>query len=134
MLKIKCNLFCTLISCIFEPILVVNVCNFLTVSFLLEPTLSSIQVLSKSSRNAHTLNVSHRSNSDDSDDDDDEVEIIEEHGLLSNCLSILNKPKKVGKWLTFLECNMNNDEVLVSFINWCHNLLLIYKDSIRKYL
>lgn len=92
-------------------------------------------MLSKSSRNAYTLNVSHRSNVDDSDDDDDDdVQIIEDNGLLSDCLRILNKPKKVGKWLTFLEHNMENDAVLVSFINWCHNLLLIYKDSIRKYL
>lgn len=78
--------------------------------------------------------MSYRSNADDSDDDDDDVEIVEENGLLSDCLSILNKPKKVAKWLSFLEYNMDNDDVLVSFINWCHNLLLIYKDSIRKYL
>lgn len=97
--------------------------------------MNNVQVLSKSSRNLHTLNISHRINSADSDDDDDnDVEIIEENGLLSDCLSILNTPKKVAKWLTFLEHNMDNDDVLLAFVNWCHNLLLVYKESVRKYL
>lgn len=83
--------------------------------------------------NIHRLKPTCDLTTEDSDDDE-EVQISEEQLLLSNYLNIMNKPEKVRKWLHFFEANKENIQILNSFTQLCHNLLLVYKDSIRKYL
>ncbi|KAJ8985824.1 hypothetical protein NQ317_012065 [Molorchus minor] len=97
-----------------------------------EPNCDSIQVLAKLSLNIHILKPPCDLTAEDSDDE--EIEISEEQLLLSDYLHIMNKPDKVKKWLHFFELNNQNDQVLMAFTQLCHNLLLVYKDSIRKYL
>lgn len=70
---------------------------------------------------------------DDSDDESD-VQISEEQVLLSDYLHIMNKPERVKKWLNFFDHNNKNENILSSLAKLCHNLLLVYKDSVRKYL
>ncbi|KAJ8929516.1 hypothetical protein NQ314_017774, partial [Rhamnusium bicolor] len=98
-----------------------------------EPNCDSIQVLSKLSLNIHKLKPSCDLTTEDSDDEED-IDISEEQLLLSDYLNIMNRPEKVKKWLHFFEVNSHNEQVLTSFTQLCHNLLLVYKDSIRKYL
>ncbi|KAJ8920591.1 hypothetical protein NQ315_004730 [Exocentrus adspersus] len=98
-----------------------------------EPNCDSIQVLAKLSLNIHRLKPTCDLTTEDSDDED-EVQTSEEQLLLSDYLNIMNKPEKVRKWLNFFELNNQNTQILTSFTELCHNLLLVYKDSIRKYL
>ncbi|XP_968359.1 ubiquitin-protein ligase E3C [Tribolium castaneum] len=98
-----------------------------------EPTSDSIQVLSTLSVDIHQLKPPVYLISDDSDDES-EVQVSEEELLLSDYLHIMNKPERVRKWLHFFEQNSNNEDVLMSLTKFCHNLLLVYKDSIRKFL
>lgn len=102
-------------------------------NFISEPNCDSIQVLARLSLNIHLLKPTCDLTIEDSDDED-EVQISEEQLLLSDYLNIMNKPEKVKKWLHFFEVNNGNMQVLNSFTQLCHNLLLVYKDSIRKYL
>ncbi|KAJ8961181.1 hypothetical protein NQ318_008862 [Aromia moschata] len=97
-----------------------------------EPNCDSIQVLSKLSLNIHTLKPPCDLTTEDSDDE--EIQITEEQLLLSDYLNIMNRPEKVRKWLHFFDLNNYSEQVLASFTQLCHNLLLVYKDSIRKYL
>lgn len=100
---------------------------------ILEPTSDSIQVLSTLSVDIHQLKPPIYLISDDSDDES-EIQVSEEELLLSDYLHIMNKPERVRKWLQFFEQNSNNEDVLMSLTKLCHNLLLVYKDSIRKFL
>lgn len=113
----------------FHPMFLTTLYNFVT----LEPTTDSIQVLSNLSCDIHQLKPPIYLIADDSDDES-EVQVSEEELLLSDYLHIMNKPERVRKWLHFFEQNSNNEDVLMSLTKFCHNLLLVYKDSIRKYL
>ncbi|RZC38508.1 ubiquitin-protein ligase E3C [Asbolus verrucosus] len=98
-----------------------------------EPTIDSIQVLSTLSTDIHRLKPPVYIVNDDSDEEI-EVQVSEEELLLSDYLHIMNKPERVRKWLHFFDHNSHNEDVLISLTKFCHNLLLVYKDSIRKYL
>lgn len=98
-----------------------------------EPSYESIQVFSKLSKDIYKLKLS-LVLSDDSDYEDDEDLELSEEILLSDFLYIMNNSNKVRKYLHFFENNCENELVLVGFMNFCHSLLLVYKDSIRKYL
>jgi ubiquitin-protein ligase E3 C len=99
----------------------------------LEPTSDSIQVLSTLSADIYQLKPPVYLVTDDSDDES-EIQVSEEELLLSDYLHIMNKPERVRKWLHFFDQNGNNEDVVMSLTKFCHNLLLVYKDSIRKYL
>jgi hypothetical protein len=98
-----------------------------------EPTSDSIQVLSTLSADIYQLKPPVYLVTDDSDDES-EIQVSEEELLLSDYLHIMNKPERVRKWLHFFDQNGNNEDVVMSLTKFCHNLLLVYKDSIRKYL
>lgn len=100
-----------------------------------EPNFDSIQVLSILSKNTYELKTAIDLRDADSDDEEEETtNISEDQILLSEYLKLMNRPEKVRKWLHFFEVNNINDQVVAAFTQLCHNLLLIYKDSIRKYL
>ncbi|CAH1168753.1 unnamed protein product [Phyllotreta striolata] len=100
-----------------------------------EPNCSSIEVLSKLSSNIHELKPPpDLTEMSDDDEEEENPETVEKRFLLSDYLKILNRCGKVKKWLNLFEKNNNNEKVLVAFTNLCHNLLLVYKDSMRKYL
>lgn len=100
-----------------------------------EPSYESIRVFSKLSKDIYKLRPP-LDLTDDSDyeDNDEDGEISEEEILLSDYLNIMNNSNKVKKYLHFLENNSEDELVVTAFINFCQNLLLVYKDSIRKYL
>lgn len=86
------------------------------------------------SKNLYTLKPSLDLTEDSDYEDEDDMDISEEEILLSDYLNIMNDSNKVKKWLTFLEANSEDELVLTAFVNFAQNLLLVYKDSIRKYL
>ncbi|XP_060526269.1 ubiquitin-protein ligase E3C [Cylas formicarius] len=98
-----------------------------------EPNLDSIQVLAALSKYIYTLKPLSDLTHDDSDDEDEDRD-MEQQILLSDYLHILNKPEKVRKWINFFEANFDNRDVLLAFVKLCQNLLLVYNNSIRKYL
>lgn len=92
-------------------------------------------MLSLLSRDLHTLKPSLNLTEDsDYEDDEDIADHTEESLHLFDYLTILNDSNKVKKWLNFLEANSNDDLILMAFVNFAQNLLLVYKNSIRKYL
>nr|XP_023025492.1 ubiquitin-protein ligase E3C [Leptinotarsa decemlineata] len=100
-----------------------------------EPNCDSVQVLSKLSRNIHQLRPSSDLTKEDSDDEEEEEELVtEQRLLLSDYLLNLNRYGRVKKLLTFFEQHCNDEEVPMAFTVLCHNLLLVYKDSMKKYL
>nr|CAH7736321.1 unnamed protein product [Callosobruchus chinensis] len=94
-----------------------------------EPNYDSVQVLAKLSMNLHDLKPPEHTENEDSDDENE----MEQDWELSDYLVMFNKPDRVRKLLHFLHRN-TTDQVLMSFTQLCHNLLLVYKDSMRKYL
>ncbi|KAL1497278.1 hypothetical protein ABEB36_008270 [Hypothenemus hampei] len=98
-----------------------------------EPSYDSIHVISLLSKELHRIKP-HLDLTEDSDYDDEEEGLSEEEVLISDYLKILNNSSKVKKWLNFLENNSEDDMILTAFVNFAQNLLLVYKDSIRKYL
>ncbi|KAG5896718.1 hypothetical protein JTB14_014594 [Gonioctena quinquepunctata] len=102
-----------------------------------EPTCDSIEVLSKLSSNIYQLRPSSdltEENSDNEDDDEEDPHITEQKLLLSDYLSTMNRYGRVRKWLNFFEQHSDDEKILMAFTHLCHNLLLVYKDSMRKYL
>lgn len=70
--------------------------------------------------------------SDDSDSED--VYTSTEQQLTEDYINIMNKQDRVKKILRFFDRNSEDNEVMISFTQLCHNLLLVYKDSIKKYM
>ncbi|CAH1102309.1 unnamed protein product [Psylliodes chrysocephalus] len=99
-----------------------------------EPNCDSIEVLSKLSANIHQLKPSSDLTENSDDEEEEDPLTIEKRLLLSDYLKILNKYGKVKKWLNYFEKNSSDEQILMAFTNLCHNLLLVYKDSMRKYL
>ncbi|XP_028139007.1 ubiquitin-protein ligase E3C [Diabrotica virgifera virgifera] len=100
-----------------------------------EPNSDSVQVLSKLSANLYELKPTCDLTVDDSDDEEEEDPVnTEKRLLLSEYLKILNRSDKVRKWINFFLKHNHDESVLMAFTNLCHNLLLVYKDSMRKYL
>lgn len=100
-----------------------------------EPDYDSIQVLSKLSTNIHELKPSSDLTNEGSDDEEEEDPVTtEKRLLLSDFMKILNKYGKVKKWINYFLKNSNDEKVLLAYTKLCHNLLLVYKDSMRKYL
>lgn len=104
----------------------------LSIKFL-EPNCDSIRVFSLLSKELHTLKPS-LDLTEDSDYEDNDDEISDEQILLSDYLNILNNSSRVRKLLNFMESNSEDELVLTAFVNFAENLLLVYRDSIRKYL
>lgn len=86
------------------------------------------------SKEIHTLKPSLDLTEDSDGEDGEDVEVSAEEMLLSDYLNILNSSNKVRKWMHFLECNSDDARVLSAFVNLAQNLLLVYRESIRKYL
>ncbi|XP_050309699.1 ubiquitin-protein ligase E3C isoform X2 [Anthonomus grandis grandis] len=99
-----------------------------------EPTYDTIHILSLLSKDLHTLRPGLDLTDDDDYDEDDDIEMTDEKVLLSDYLNIMNGSNKVKKWLNFFEANSDDQSVLKCFVNFAQNLLLVYKDSIRKFL
>lgn len=68
------------------------------------------------------------------DSDDEEIYISSEQQLTEDYIHLINNTNRVKKILLFFDRNSENEEILVSLMHLCHNLLLVYKDSIRKYM
>lgn len=100
----------------------------------LEPNCDSIRVFSLLSKELHTLKPSLDLTEDSDCEDNDDNEISDEQILLSDYLNILNNSSRVRKLLNFMESNSEDELVLTAFVNFAQNLLLVYRDSIRKYL
>lgn len=99
-----------------------------------EPNCDSIRVFSLLSKELHTLKPSLDLTEDSDCEDNDDNEISDEQILLSDYLNILNNSSRVRKLLNFMESNSEDELVLTAFVNFAQNLLLVYRDSIRKYL
>ncbi|CAH1133303.1 unnamed protein product [Ceutorhynchus assimilis] len=99
-----------------------------------EPNSDSIHVFSFLSKDLYTIKPSSGSDDDSDYGDDGVIEISAGEELASDYLNIMNNSNKVCKWLNFLETNSEDEAVLSSFVDFAHNLLLVYKDSIRTYL
>lgn len=68
------------------------------------------------------------------DDSDEEMDVCDEHVSLQEYIFLLNNQERVKKILTYFGDNSDNEELLQSLTHLCHNLLLLYKDSIRKFM
>ncbi|GLV39004.1 uncharacterized protein CBL_06003 [Carabus blaptoides fortunei] len=99
---------------------------------LFEPTVESIQVLSSLSINLHSVQPLIDLTDDDSDIE--EMEISEEKLIPQDYMALLNNQERVKKILTFFDQHSENEQILTSLTQLCHNLLLCFKDSIHKYM
>lgn len=68
------------------------------------------------------------------DSDDEEIYMSSEQQLTEDYIHLINSTNRVKKIVLFFDRNSDNEEILVSLMHLCHNLLLVYKDSIRKYM
>lgn len=82
--------------------------------------------------NLHQIKLEFVPVSDDSDDE--EIYMSAEQQLSEDYNHLINNTNRVKKILTFFDRNSDDEEILVSLMHLCHNLLLVYKDSIRKYM
>lgn len=96
-----------------------------------EPSQDSIQVLAMLSLNLYQLSVAETSSEDS---DVEEMEISSEQVHLQDYISLLNHSDRVKRIILYIDEHSNNEEVLRSTIQLCQNLLLVYKDSIRKFM
>lgn len=70
--------------------------------------------------------------SDDSDAEDDQP--TSESMLLEDIVHLMNNTERVKKILHFYDRSSDDEDILMSFTQLCHNLLLVYKDSIRRFM
>ncbi|KAL3283640.1 hypothetical protein HHI36_006779 [Cryptolaemus montrouzieri] len=98
-----------------------------------EPTRDSIEVLAKLSTHIYQLKMQLSYTVEDSDDEEEMLQ-SDEQILLADYMKIMNQSDKVKKWLHFFDSNNENIDVLSCITLLCHNLLLVYKDAMRKYL
>lgn len=68
------------------------------------------------------------------DDSDEEMDICDEHVSLQEYIFLLNNQERVKKILLYFADHSENEELLLALTHLCHNLLLLYKDSIRKFM
>lgn len=97
-----------------------------------EPTKDSIEVLAKLSKNVYRLKMQ-VAYIEDSDEEEEMLD-SEEYLMLTEFLKIMNQSDKVLKWTSYFDRNKEDLDVLEAFTQLCHNLLLVYKDAVRKYL
>ncbi|KAK9869663.1 hypothetical protein WA026_003411 [Henosepilachna vigintioctopunctata] len=98
-----------------------------------EPSKDSVDVLAKLSMHVYQLKMQLSFNMEDSDDEEGMLD-SEEQVLLTDYIRIMNQSDRVKKWLHYFDTNYDNPDFLSSIIQLCHNLLLVYKDAMRKYL
>lgn len=98
-----------------------------------EPTKCSLQVIAMLTANIHKLKPEFIPIADDSDNED-EIFMSLEQQLTEDYIHLINNANRVKKIVLFFDRNSNDEEVLISLMHLCHNLLLVYKDSIRKYM
>ncbi|CAH1175956.1 unnamed protein product [Phaedon cochleariae] len=100
-----------------------------------DPNFDSLRVISKLSATIHevssSINCYRKADSDDEFEFDETDQ--ERQFLLDEYMSILNKYGRVKKFLNFFERHSENEQVVIDFTHLCHNLLLVYKDAVRKY-
>lgn len=101
-------------------------------SNILEPTGSSLEVFASLTANIHSIKLEFQPICDDSDDED--MYIALEQQLTGDYINLLNNTNRVKKILLFFDRNCQNEKILVAFIRLSHNLLLVHKDAIRKYM
>lgn len=68
------------------------------------------------------------------DSDDEEMYTSSEQQLTEDYIHLINSTNRVKKILLFFDKNSQDEEILVALMRLSHNLLLAYKDSIRKYM
>lgn len=91
-----------------------------------------MQVLATLSINVYQIFATEIDLSEDSDVE--EMEVSTEQVCLQDYMYLLNHADRVKRIILFIDEHSNDEELLMSVIYLCHNLLLIYKDSIRKYM
>lgn len=100
----------------------------------LEPTVESIQVLSILTSSLHTMcTIDLTQDVDDSDIEDMEI-TVDETVTMQDFLILFNNHDRVKKILTYFYQNSDNEQILQALTSLCHNLLLVYQDSIHKYM
>lgn len=99
---------------------------------VLEPTECSLQVLSTLTTNIYNIKPEYVSITDDSDDE--EMYVTSEQQLTEDYIHLINSTNRVKKILMFFDKNSQDEQILVALMRLSHNLLLAYKDSIRKYM
>lgn len=102
----------------------------LTISDL---TKDSVQVLASLSTNLHHLFGYNVDLTEDSDNEDMDVSDSSEISLQDHT-ALLNSMDRVRKYITYFDEHRDDEDVLSACIQFCHNLLLVYNDSIRKYV
>ncbi|KAB0798693.1 hypothetical protein PPYR_09686 [Photinus pyralis] len=96
------------------------------------PSQDSIQVLATLTLNLNQLSVLENSEADDSDDEAMEVSTEQVH--LQDYIYLFNHSERVKRLILYIDEHNDNEELLMSVIQLCQNLLLVYKDAIRKYM
>ncbi|XP_019869937.1 ubiquitin-protein ligase E3C [Aethina tumida] len=96
-----------------------------------EPNMDSIQVLSNLTANLSELKPVRNLSDESEDEEDDDVNASDN---LQDYLVLLNKQNRVRKIQYFFDVNNRNEQLLKALIQLCQNLLLVHKNSVRKYL
>lgn len=69
------------------------------------------------------------------DSDSEEMDVSGGGAIsLQDHMPLLNWMDRIRKYIGFFDEHRDDEEVLAACIQFCHNLLLIYNDSIRKYV
>lgn len=93
--------------------------------------MDSIQVLSNLTANLSELKPVRNLSDESEDEEDDDVNASNN---LQDYLVLLNKQNRVRKIQYFFDVNNRNEQLLKALIQLCQNLLLVHKNSVRKYL
>ncbi|KAF5269313.1 hypothetical protein FQR65_LT02614 [Abscondita terminalis] len=97
-----------------------------------EPSRESLQVMSMLSLNLYQLSLAETNSSEDSDVE--EMDVSSEQVHLLDYVSLLNHSDRVKRIILYIDEHSDDEEILKSTIHLCQNLLLVYKDSIRKFM
>lgn len=101
-------------------------------NYISETTACSLQVLASLTANIYSIKPELIAVSDDSDDE--EMCMSSEQQLTEDYIHLINSTNRVKKILQFFDKNNHDEKVLAALMRLSHNLLLAYKDSIRKYM
>lgn len=94
----------------------------------------NIQLLSQLTLNLYQLQDADYMNSRDDDSDDECMDVTTGCFAISEYLALFNKSERVCGLINFCVWNTDDGELMGYMTRLCHNLLLIYKDSIRKFM
>lgn len=103
------------------------------------PNADNIAIISRLSTHLYDMSTPLISIGGDNDSDIEDMEVSSvsttEQITLADYLTLFNKADRVRRILIFfMEQTDAGDELLLSLVHLCHNLLLVYKDSIRKFM